>query len=104
MSEENQDTLDKIYEDLKRLRDEIGLNLHLAGMEVRDQWNQLDSEWSNWTHQLAKDLDAKAEEVDESLREAGGDDLRKLEIKTKVAISKLKRGFTEVRDKLAEGK
>ena len=102
MSEETQDTLDKIYDDLKQLRDEIGLKLHLASMDLRDQWNELESDWSSWTHQLAKDLEATGEDVEKSLREAHGDDLRKVEIKTKVAIGKLKRGFREIADKLTE--
>jgi hypothetical protein len=33
-----QDTLDE----LKTLRDEIRVNLHLAGMDLRDEWKQLE--------------------------------------------------------------
>ena len=95
-------TLDKIYDDLKKLRDRIGLKLHLAGMDVRDQWEDLESEWSSWTHQIAQDLSAAAEDVETRLREAGGDDLRKLQIKTKVAIGKLERGLKDIADKLPD--
>jgi len=102
MSEEMQDTLDKVYDDLKQLRDEIGLKQHLASMELRDQWNELDSEWSSWTHQLGKSLKAEGENLEKGLREAGGADLRKIEIATRVVISKLKRGFKEIADKLAD--
>jgi hypothetical protein len=103
MSEETKGKLDKIYDDLKQMRDEIKLKLHLGGMELRDQWKQLDSEWSTWTHQLGKELNAKGEELEKKLREAGGEDLRKAETATRVAISKLERGFKEVKDKLADG-
>ncbi len=99
MSEE---TLNKVYEELKELRDQIGLKLHLGGMKLRDQWNELDGEWSSWTHQLEQELDAKGGEIEHRIREAGGEDLRKIEIKTKLAISKLKRGFKEVAEKLAD--
>ena len=99
MSEE---TLENVYEELKELRDQIGLKLHLGGMELRDQWNELDGEWSSWTHQLEQELDAKSEEIEHRIREAGGEDLRKIEIKTELAISKLRRGFKEVAEKLAE--
>ena len=100
MSDEIKETLDKVYDELKQLRDEISLKLHLAGMDVRDQWNELESDWTNWTNQLSQDLDAAGDDVEKSLREAGGDDLRKIELKTKVTISKLKRGFKDVADKL----
>ncbi len=96
------ETLDSVYEELKQLRDEIGLKLHLGGMDLRDQWGELESEWKTWTHQLAQELDAGAEDVEAKIREAGGDDLRKVEIKTKLAISKLQKGFKEVADKLNE--
>ena len=100
MSDEIQETLDKVYDDLKQLRDEIGLKLHLAGMDLRDQWNELESDWTNWTHQISQDLGAAGGDIEKGLREAGGEDLRKLEVKTKVTISKLKRGFKDVADKL----
>ena len=73
MSEEIQDTLDSIYDDLKQLRDQIELKLHLASMELRDEWDELEGEWKSWTHQLSKDLGAVGEDVEKSLREAAGD-------------------------------
>ncbi len=47
-------------------------------------------------------LETKAEDLEKKLREAGGEDLRKIEIATKLTISKLKRGFREISDKLTE--
>ena len=96
----SEDTLDKIYAELKQMHDEIKLKLHLGGMELRDEWNRLEAEWDTWTHQLSQELEAKGEDIEAQIRESGGDDLRKAEIKTKLAISKLKRGFKEVADKL----
>lgn len=100
MSAEKEGTLDKIYGELKQLRDEIALKAHLGGMELREQWSELDREWETWTHQLMQDLAPKGDDLEEGLRKAGGDDLRKLEIKTKVTISKLKRGLADVSEKL----
>jgi len=45
---------------------------------------------------------ASFEDLEKKLRELGGDDLRKIEIKTKVAISKFQRGFKEIADKLSD--
>jgi len=97
-----EDTLDKVYDDLKQLRDEIGLKVHLGSMGLRDQWRELETDWGNWTHQLAQELQAKGEDLEAELREAGGEDLRKLEVKTKLAIGKLKKGFEEVSSKLKD--
>ena len=97
-----EDTLDKIYDDLKQLRDEIKLKVHLGSMELRDQWQELENDWTNWTHHVAQELQAKGEDLEAEIREAGGEDLRKVEIKTKLAISKLKQGFEEVSSKLKD--
>ena len=103
MSDESQDRLDRIYADLKKSREEIQLKVHLGGMELREKWNGLDAEWKTWTHQLGQELGAMGDDLESKLREAGGDDLRKLEIKTRVASSKLTRAFQEIRSKLTEG-
>jgi ElaB/YqjD/DUF883 family membrane-anchored ribosome-binding protein len=103
MSEETNEPLDKTYDELKQLHDEIRLKLQLGGMEVRDEWEKLEGEWDTWTHQLSQQLEAKAEDLEQKLREAGGEDLRKLEVATKLEIGKLKRGFQEVADKLTKG-
>ena len=102
MTEETNEPLDKAYDELKQLRDEIRLKLQLGGMEVRDEWEKLEGEWDTWTHQLGQQLEAKAEDLEQRLREAGGEDLRKLEVATKLEISKLKRGFQEVADNLTK--
>ena len=96
------ETLKSIYSELKQTRDEIGLKLHLGGMELRDQWGELDAEWNTWTDHVAKELKTKAEDLEAKIREAGGEDLRKAEIATKLSISKLQKGFKEVSDKLKE--
>jgi hypothetical protein len=102
MTEETNEPLDKTYDELKQLRDEIRLKLQLGGMEVRDEWEKLEGEWDTWTHQLGQQLEAKAEDLEQRLREAGGEDLRKLEVATKLEIGKLKRGFQEVADNLTK--
>jgi hypothetical protein len=102
MTEETQAPLDKTYDELKQLRDEIRLKLQLGGMELRDEWEKLEGEWDTWTHRLGQELEAKAEDLEQRLREAGGEDLRKIEVATKLEIGKLKRGFQEVADKLTK--
>jgi hypothetical protein len=100
MSEESQGALDQIYQELKKSRDEIGLKAHLGSMELRDKWQKLEGEWDTWVHQVKKDIDAKSDDLEAELRAAGGDTLRKVEIATRVTISKLKRGIEEVAEEL----
>ena len=102
MSDESQERLDRIYAELKKSREEIQLKVHLGGMELREKWNGLDAEWETWTHQLGQELGAVGDDLESKLRDAGGDDLRKLEIKTRIASGKLKRAFQEIRSKLTE--
>jgi hypothetical protein len=98
----NEDALDKIYDDLKQMRDEVKLKLHLGGMGVRDEVEKLDLEWENWTHQLSRQLKAEGEDLEAKIREAGGEDLKKAEIATNLAIAKLKSGLQGVVDKLKD--
>jgi hypothetical protein len=35
-------------ENLKRLRDEIQLKIHLGSMELKDEWERLDKKWDEF--------------------------------------------------------
>jgi hypothetical protein len=98
----SEDALDKIYDDLNQMRDEIKLKLHLGGMEVREEFGRLDLEWENWTHRLSQEFKAEGEDLEAKIREAGGEDLKKAEIATNLAIAKLKSGLQGVVDKLKD--
>jgi hypothetical protein len=100
MSAEPEGTLDTVYGELKQLRDEMALKVHLGGMELRETWNELEREWDNWVDQLKEDLQTTGDGLEKDLRKAGGEDLRKLELKTKVIVSKLERGLKDVSKKL----
>ena len=39
---------DDLMADLRRLRDEIRVRVHLASMEVREDWRALDGRWENF--------------------------------------------------------
>lgn len=57
-------------EELKTLRDEIRVELNLAGMDLRDEWKELEKRLPDAGH-LARDLKAAtAEKLDEILEEA----------------------------------
>jgi hypothetical protein len=102
MSEETNDTLHEIYDELKKGRDEILLKLHLGGMELRDKWQEVEPEWEAWTQELGEALGTKSEELEQRLRDAGGEDLRRLEVKTRKVAGKLKQSFSEIVEILSE--
>ena len=67
-----------------------------------EEVEKLDLEWENWTHQLSQELKAEGEDLEAKIREAGGEDLKKAEIATNLAIAKLKSGLQGVVDKLKD--
>jgi hypothetical protein len=78
----------KIREELKRdvdelrgLRDEIRLKVHLAGMDAKSAWEELEPR----LEKLEKDLEGEAETIVES---------------GVVLAKELRRAFTEFRDRL----
>jgi len=40
---------DRLKEDLKKARDEIHLKLHLASMEAKDEWDELERKWQDFS-------------------------------------------------------
>jgi hypothetical protein len=54
--------LKKGLEKLQTLRDEVRVRIHLAGMELKDQWNKLEPE--------LEDIEKKAGHVSEASRGA----------------------------------
>ena len=50
---------------LKQQRDEIAVRMHLAGMEVKQEWEQLDEKLSQLTHRFNPLKDAVGETADD---------------------------------------
>jgi DNA anti-recombination protein RmuC len=73
--------LEDTREDLKRTADEIRVKLHLAGMDAKDAWDDLQPRIEDFERRF----DAKAEEVSEELKALGSDiKQRLLNIKAKL--------------------
>lgn len=54
---------------LKQTRDELKLQLHLAGKEAEDEWEEIVQDWDKFVHKTQ--LDKSAEEVGEAAKELG---------------------------------
>jgi ElaB/YqjD/DUF883 family membrane-anchored ribosome-binding protein len=74
--------LEATRDDLKRAADEIKLKLHLAGMDAKDAWEEIQPRLADFERRV----DAKADEVGEELKALGHD------IKQRLANIKAKLG------------
>ena len=61
--------VEQLVAELKQLRDEIALRVHLASMEIHQDWNKLERDWSQFKTRAA--LDETAEGVSEALGQVG---------------------------------
>ena len=75
---DNEDWLDQ----MKRKRDEIKLQLHLAGKEAEEEWDELMSDWDRFMR--SAQLEKSAEEVGEAAKELG--------VRIKTAFDRLRKG------------
>lgn len=74
--------LEDTRNDLKRAADEIKLKLHLAGMDAKDAWEEVQPRLADFEQRF----DAKAEEVGEELKALGNDIMKRLQnIKSKIS-------------------
>lgn len=74
--------LEDTRNDLKRAADEIKLKLHLAGMDAKDAWEEVQPRLADFEQRF----DAKAEEVGEELKALGKDIMKRLQnIKSKIS-------------------
>lgn len=80
--------LDAIVEDLKRARDEVRVQMHLAKADARDEYERLEHEWD---HVRAK-LGVIGEAAGEAAVEVGA--------ALKLAVDELRHGYERVRQLL----
>ena len=58
--------IDESVEVIRQQRDELQLKIHLAGMEVQDEWETLEEKWDelvNKSMQLKKQLDPTLDDI-----------------------------------------
>ena len=65
MAQQTQNTRPLGLEDVQQLRDEIKLKLHLASMDAKDQWSQLEAQ--------LQELEDEAKHAGETTREFIGE-------------------------------
>lgn len=69
-------SLDQLGEDLKQLRDEIELQIHLASADARDEFGELEKKWEQFRARLdvvGKATGEAAEDVGDALDLVGSE-------------------------------
>ena len=68
----------ELTETLKQQRDEIGVQIHLASMDAKDEWNKAEQKWSEFIDGLGVITDETKEASDELLKTTKiiGDELK----------------------------
>ncbi len=61
----------KLSDDLKRVRDEIALKIHLGSMEAQDEWADLEKRWKTFYEKA--ELDRTAGEMGSTVKQLGSD-------------------------------
>jgi chromosome segregation ATPase len=61
----------KLVEDLKRTRDEIRLQIHLASKELQEEWAELEGRWSAFESKA--ELDKSAKDVNDAVMILGAE-------------------------------
>jgi hypothetical protein len=63
--------MQKLTDDLKRIRDEIKLKIHLGSMEAQDEWANLEKRWQTFRENA--ELNRTAEDVGGSVKRLGSE-------------------------------
>lgn len=58
MSKANEEATE-LLEQIKQLRDELALKIHLAGMEAKTEWEDLEHKWSDFEAKARLDQTAE---------------------------------------------
>ena len=74
---------DDLANELKQMRDEITLKVKLASMEVRDEWQDLETQWHRFSDHA--DLESSAHGVGGAMKQVG-EELKKSYVRIKDAL------------------
>ena len=81
------DEINEMIADLKQVRDELKVQLHLAKADVKDDWDEVEGN-------LEK-LEAKAKNIGDAAKEASGD----VGEAAKLLAQEVKNGFDKIRSR-----
>jgi hypothetical protein len=85
---ERRDRIHELISGLKQQRDELGVRMHLAGSEAKQEWNRLDDKVNQLTHRF------------DPLKHAVGETADDLWVSLKLLGEELQHGFERIRKSL----
>jgi hypothetical protein len=62
---------DDLFDELERYRDEINLKMHLASMDMKDEWQELEQKWDRFSAQAR--VSDSADSIGDALDQLGGE-------------------------------
>lgn len=68
---EKRDNFDDLIETLKQQRDELKLKMHLASLEAKEEFEDLEKKWEQWTAEAKAQSKPLLEVVEESAKDVG---------------------------------
>jgi len=74
IGDELEDKIEERIDILRTERDELNVQMHLASMELRDEWDKLEHKWAHYsdrTRELKKSLEPTMDDVHCSLAMLG---------------------------------
>jgi uncharacterized coiled-coil DUF342 family protein len=84
----SKEDLNKMVEDLKRQRDELNVQFHLAKAEAKDEWDKLETKWEEVRGKLAE-VSEEAGKTTESVTSGLG-----------LIVDEIKKGYERIRNKV----
>jgi hypothetical protein len=75
---------EQLLNDLKKTRDEIQLQMHLASMEAKEEWQELEHKWDKFTARA--DMEKSYEGVSDALSGLG-EELKQAYVRFRSALS-----------------
>ena len=70
IKDEIEDDLEDVIEKLKEERDELRVRMHLANMEMRDEWEELEKKWDQFvvkSGQVRTEVEPSVQEIKSAL-------------------------------------
>ena len=76
MMSERKERFEEMVSSLKKIRDELELQIHLGKAEAKDEWEELEEKWQEFKAQgktVAEAVDESAKDVASALELVGGE-------------------------------
>jgi hypothetical protein len=89
---ERKEGLDDLIESLKQQRDELRVQMHLAGAEAKEEWERLEKKWNRFVAEKSAESKPVRDAVEESAKDVG--------TALEQVAEELKKGYQRIRSLL----